>query len=143
MYLDDFADEILPVSDCSPQGWANWLADADPEWGRDTAAKDGDTFNASVTRYEADIIARRVNGAWTFSREPAGVQLLACRFGPGLGWSAEHIVGSMDELRQWFTDNDDFLENVEHVAVGYAEPPVMARFNMTPEGPTLALEPIA
>jgi hypothetical protein len=143
MYLVDFADEVMPVTDCTPQGWAKWLAGPDREWGRDTAAQDGDAFRASMTRYEADIIARRVGGAWAFSREPAGAQLLACRFGPGLGWSAEHIVGSMDELRQWFADNNDFCDDVEYVAVGFEEPPAMARFHLTAEGPTLTLEPIS
>lgn len=143
IYLEDFTDEVLPTSDCSPQGWARWLAGPDRDWGRDTAASDGDSFKASVLRFEEDVIATRVGLAWTFSREPEGAQFFACRFGPGMGWAPDHICGTMDELRQWFIDNGDFCDDVEHVAVAYAEPDVMTTYRVTPDGPTLVLEPIA
>ena len=143
LYLDDFADEIMPVSDCSAQGWANWLAGPDAEWGRDEAAKDGDQFPASVMLMGPDIIATRSPDGWLFSREPeAAPTLLACRFAEGLGWSPESINGSMTDLRQWLVDNDEFCDAVEYVAIGYDQLPNMTTFRLIDGKPTLELEPV-
>jgi hypothetical protein len=143
IYLDDYADEVLPVTDCTPQGWANWLAGTDADWGRDAPAVDGDQFRASSTRFEADLIARRTADGWTFSRIPEGQPtFFACRYGPGLGWAPDAIVGSLDDLRQWLSDNGEDCADEEHVAVGYEMPPMMATFRMIDGKPSLTLEPV-
>lgn len=108
-YLADYSDEVVP---CEPSldGWAEWLSKPDVDWQRGTAANDGDTFLASATLWQHDIIAKCENGEWTLSRQPDGDAFVAARFGFGLGWSAEDILDSdpgtiLEYLRDYAEDD--------------------------------------
>jgi hypothetical protein len=123
-----------------PRVLAEWLSQPDSDWGRDEAAKDGDHFAASVLRFEADITARRGPDGWVLSREPGDCSLLAVRFGPGLGWSPEAIVYGEDmgaALREFLLEEAD-AGDVEHIAIGFDEPPVMLTYRADP--PRLSIE---
>jgi len=136
-YIDDYTDEVMP---CHPslEAWAEWLSKPDPEWHRYLAADDGQEFQASVLRFDEDIIATREGDEWTFSREPDGVALLAPRFGAGLGYDAETICGDFDELRALLDDNDAD-ENSELIAVAFDEPSVIVRYTLESGIPTLTV----
>jgi hypothetical protein len=140
-YLTKFADEILP---CDPtlEAWADWLSRPDEEWGCETAAKDGDTFEASVIRFEPDIIATRDGDQWSLSRSVGDSDFLAVRFGEGFGWSSDNIVYGDDmdaALIEWLTDAGDTCDEVEYVAVGVTEPRVRLRY-VAGECPVLHVE---
>jgi hypothetical protein len=123
-YIDDLTDEVMP---CEPtlEGWAAFLAAPDEEWNLEPAI-DGATFKTSVMRFDDDVIATRTASEdWALSSEPDGVALIAVRFGQGLGWSAENIVGDFDELRAWLKENEALCDDVEYIAVGFTEPAVV------------------
>lgn len=130
-YLDDYYDEVMP---CYPSlaAWAEWLSQPDEEWGRDQAASDGDTFGASVIEYVDDVIATRTPEGWTLSHEPADACLIAVRFGPGLGWDADSIVGDISGLIEHLDENDGGYGDVEHIAIGMKRPPVRLTFHAGP-----------
>lgn len=135
--LHDFSDEISP-HDGSLGGIAEFLAKPDEKWGRGQAASDGQSFKASAIAWQEDIIATRIGGVWSLSREPEHDAFLAVRFAEGLGWSFENIVDQDIEfdpeageykpkgdlksaLIRWLVDNDEYCEDIEYVAVGRHE----------------------
>ena len=131
-YLDSYSDEIVP---CDPtlEGWAAWLSEPSEGWGRDEAANDLDTFEASVLRWGADIVATRdADGVWSFSYLPEGASLVAVRYGRGMGWSADQIVGDVAGLAEWFEENDSGCDDVEYVAIGFEEPSVRLIYRTDP-----------
>lgn len=110
-YLNDFSDESVP---CEPSlaGWAEWLSKPDSNWHRDTEAKDGETFSASATVWQDDIIATCSDGEWSLSRQPLPNAFVAARFGAGLGWSAEDILDSdeaaiLEYLKDYASDDGE------------------------------------
>lgn len=137
-YLDRWADEIIPC-ETTLEAWAAWLSKPDPEWNRKRAAMDGETFTASRIQWAADIIAtRRPSGkSYELAIGPdcgdvANASVIAVRFGFGLGWSPENIVGDLDELRDFLGDPDNGAEETEYVAVGYRLPPVRLLYKADP-----------
>ena len=146
-YLDEFTDEIMP---CMPTlaAWADWLSRPDPEWRPDAAAADGTRYAATVLRWEEDVVVRRDGDGWAFSRDVPDAALVAVRFGQGLGWDSENIIGGRigdditTSLRSWLKENDEYLEDVEYVAIGMAEPDVVLVYRAGPP-PALILAPIA
>lgn len=139
-YLTDFADEVSPVNDATLPSWAAWLSKPDADWGRDAATSDGATFAASVTRWLPDIIATRSADGWTLSRDPAGLDFAAVRFGPGLGWNAENILDecSRDAFLAWFRENDAICDDVEYIAAGISEPDVLLTYRAGPPATLVA-----
>lgn len=141
-YIDDYADEIMPC-DGTLEAWAAWLAKADRQWGRASAAADGSVFVASVVRFEADIVARRGADGWSLDRDPGDASLVAVRYGAGLGWSAEQILypnngePMREALLTWFAENEDDCDELEYVAVGFDEPKVSLTFHAA--GPSLSI----
>lgn len=137
-YLDDFVDEIMP---CSPtlEAWAEWLSKPAPDWSRTEAAADRSTFNASILRFEEDIVATKGADGWTFSRPfPEEPGLVAARFGAGMGWSPENIIypdhGQTWEeaVRAFLDDEENDTEPVEHIAIAMDEPSVVLMFKHDP-----------
>jgi len=142
-YLEDYSDECLPC-DASLDAWAAWLAKPDPDWNRSEPAKDDAQFRASVTRFEQDIVATRGPDGWSFSRNPAGIDFLAVRFGEDLGWAPPNIIEGPDmeqALRDWFAENGKFCEDREFIAVGYDEPDVVVTYHAGPP-PRLSVTPL-
>jgi len=135
-YLSQYADEVLP---CDPtlDGWAAWLSQPDPAWGRDMAAVEGDHFDASVMRFAPDIIATKTADGWVLSRAPTDVDFLAVRFGPGLGWSPEDIVWGEDMAQALRDHLAECGGDEEYIAVGIKEPTVLLTF---PPGPPPRLD---
>lgn len=134
-YLSDFLDETMPC-DGTLEGWARWLSRPDEDWGRGAPADEGQVFDGSAFRWHEDIIATREGGLWSLSREPGETQFIAVRFGPGMGWSADNIVTEnmafvegeykatetmAEALLHWLSDNDEFCDDIEYVAVGENE----------------------
>lgn len=142
-YIEDFSDEVVPC-DCTPEGWAEWLSKPDEGWERYEPAKDGERFKADVTRYGDDIVVSlRSDGIPALSFRPERASFFALRFGPGLGWDAENIIGySLDDLDGWLIDPDNLrsLDDGDHIAVGYEEPAVMLVYHA--DGPRISIEPI-
>lgn len=142
-YIDDYSDEHVPC-DCTLAGWAEWLSKPDMEWRRRKAAQDGSRYQASVTRFEDDIIARRTaGGEWIFSRDPSQYDFLAIRWGPGLGWDPDNIIWGEDmavALREWFAENAGCCDDEEFVATGMNEPNVTLVYHAGPPA-TCAVEP--
>lgn len=141
-YLDDFTDELMPCG-TSLSEWATWLSKPDEDWHRDAAAKDGEHFKSSVTRWQQDIIARRdAAGAWSFSAPiPVGATTVAVRFGQGLGWDPDNIIWGEDmqaALASWFAENEQFCDDEEFIAIGMPEPEVMLVYRSDP--PRLLVE---
>lgn len=136
-YIEDFTDEVMP---CYPslEGWAKWLSAPDAEWGRDEVAADGDTFTADVIEYVEDVIATRTADGWSLSHEPEGASLVAIRFGPGMGWSSDNMVGDVASLIEHLTENDIDMDDVEHVAIGMDRPSVRLIYRADP--PRLIVE---
>ena len=141
-YITEYSDEVVPC-DCTLDGWAQWLSKPDPEWGRDEAAVPGESFAASVTRFEDDIIATHDGDGWTLSRDPGDADFIAVRFAAGLGWPPEAIVypegdeTMADALRLWLEDNGDATDSPENVAVGYNEPDVVLTYRTIGGNPSL------
>lgn len=60
---------------------------------------------------------------------------MAVRFGEGLGWDPENIIWGEDmmtALREWFTENDAFCEDVEFVAIALSAPKMIATYHAAP-----------
>lgn len=140
-YIDDYSDEVVPC-DCTLAGWAQWLSKPDPQWQRDRAANNGETFKASVLRFAADVVAtKQEDGSYAFSHEPGDdAALIAVRFGPGLGWDPDNIFSDFAQLRDAMNDEGemgdfygaDCFDDVEHIAVGFNEPDVVLTFHVGP-----------
>lgn len=128
-YLSDFSDESCP---CEPtlEGWAEWLAKPSEEWGRAAPEADGKTFTAYVLRFQEDVIATPKDGEWRLSRDIAGLDFLAVRFGPGLGWSADDIVSDETELRDYLADCGE--DGEINIAAAVSEPKVTVTFHAGP-----------
>jgi hypothetical protein len=134
-YLDDFADEIMPC-EWTLESWAAWLSKPDLAWHRPEPAKDGQQFACTAQREMPDIIATRCGVDWSFSREVnEGCTLMAVRYGEGLGWAADNIIWGEDmmaALRESFTENDAFCEDVEFVAIALCAPKMIATYHAAP-----------
>ncbi|MEO5605575.1 MAG: hypothetical protein ABIR02_08185 [Novosphingobium sp.] len=117
-YLTDFTDEIVPC-DCTLAGWAAWLAAGDADWDVEPA-RDGQLYEGSAILFGEDIIATCRDGEWSLSRELAGEQFVAVRFGSGQGWSAEDLIDPdsqlLDHFREYAQDDGQV-----HIAVGMVE----------------------
>lgn len=136
-FLDDYLDEVAPCAS-TLDGWAQWLSKPDESWEHDIPA-DGAVFTGSAILWQDDIVATRVSGSWSLSREPAGEDFVAVRYAAGAGWSADNIIypgcafasgpGSdivptqtmAEALLVWLADSDDCCDDVEYVAVGTQE----------------------
>lgn len=135
IYIDDFTDEVLP---CLPtlEGWAAWLSAPSEAWQRDRAANDGEQFKASVVRWQDDIVATRAGGEWNLSSPiPREATVVAVRFAPGLGWSAENIISGEDTgaaVIEWLNDMNIACDDEEHIAIGFDEPATMLTFRADP-----------
>lgn len=124
-YISEHSDEMLP---CVPtlEGWAEWLSKPDEQWQHEIPA-DGENFEAYAILFHDDIIARKVDGDWTFSAIPGDEAFVAVRFAKGLGWQADNIIGCWDgetmeqALRTWFAENDADRETEEYIAFGTNE----------------------
>lgn len=136
--LVDYCDEIEPHNG-TLEGIASWLSKPDKNWHRDSAARPGDTFEASALNFDADIIAtRHAGGEWTFSRDPSGYDFLAVRWGEGLGWDPDAIIWGDDmavALREWLAENSDV--GCEFVAAGNDENDLVITFH---EGPRCTVD---
>ncbi|WP_010184759.1 hypothetical protein [Sphingomonas sp. PAMC 26605] len=138
-YLEDYSDEIIP---CDPtlDSWAKWLSKPDHEWHRPQSAADGASFKASVLRMSAtDLVATRTDDGWAFDRDITP-DFIAVRWGRGMGWDADSIVGDMDELRTWLDENSDGDNRVENIAFGWNEPDVLVIFHA--DGPRCTVESV-
>jgi hypothetical protein len=132
--IDRWTDERSPC-DGSLEGWAHWLSRPDAEWGRDAPARDGDRFEAHVMRFEDDVVATRGPTGWSLDRPVAGADLVAVRWGEGLGWSEDNVVWGEDldrALLDWLAENDASCEDVEHVAVARSQPRAILTFRAGP-----------
>lgn len=136
-YLDEWLDEVVPC-DCTLEAWAEWLSKPDADWDRDAAANDGDTFPASVIRFEDDAIATKGPDGWVFDREPA-YDLLAVRFGQGLGWSPDNICDDWDAVRELLSEGGD-EDGPEYIAIGINEPDVIVTYRMVDGKPTCTID---
>ncbi|MDP3869140.1 hypothetical protein [Phenylobacterium sp.] len=109
IYLEDFTDEVMP---CAPtlEAWAAWLAKPDPEYTRDAAAEDGETFKAYVDYVLGDVrVDRDGDGALTFTPPPpTGAEIFAKRHHEGgEGWDAEYMAETPEDALDCL-DADDF-----------------------------------
>lgn len=138
-YIEDYSDEIVPC-DCTLEGWAAWLAKPEEGWGRDEAAADGDRFKAYVTSFGDDIVlSTDADGKPVLSYRPERANFFALRWGAGLGWDADNIIGdSLDMLEDWLTENPDDWSDDDRIAVGFDEPEVMLVYHA--DGPRMTVE---
>ena len=102
-WLCDYSDEITP---CAPTlaATAQWLSQPDLQWGRETAAQEGQRFAAIV----ADVVwIGGVYGGDRFEYDtppPKNYRTAALCEYPDGGWSAEDLVDA-DHLTDLLTDN--------------------------------------
>ncbi len=136
IYLDDYTCEMQP---CDPtlEGYAALLAaGGNEDWPNVAIPKDGQTFTGSALVWKPDIIATRLGGKWSLSRNPDDNDFVAVRFGEGLGWYPDHIIyqemGLVDgeytqtetmaeALLRWFEENDPCCDDTEFVAVAESQ----------------------
>lgn len=143
-YLSDYADEVMP---CQPtlESWAQWLAGPDPEWGRDEAARPGDTFEATTMVRHANITVRiGETGVEVLSQPPASADFFAVAPGFG-GWDAEcsgetpaQALGADSDLaqaRDWYGDDP-----VELACCTQSSVPIRLRFDIQDGKPVLIVE---
>lgn len=104
-WLDEFDDESLPC-DCTLEGWAEWIAAADPDdgWYRTRPAQDGEVFTAhAATRTNHTVTI--AGGVMSFTPElPADWEALALCFYEGSGWDAENFAEDMQTFREIVED---------------------------------------
>lgn len=100
-WLDDFADEVVPC-DCTLEGWAEWIAAADPDdgWWRSRPATDGEVFKAeSATRTNHTVTL--ADGVMLFTPAlPDDWDALALCYHEGRGWHAENFAEDMQSFRE-------------------------------------------
>lgn len=133
-YLNNFADEILPVNAPTLDAWAAWLSKPDEDWDRAEPTADGTPFLATVYVEHDDIVATRGPDGWSLSREPDGLDFAACRWGPGLGWDVDNILDAAtgDAMRDWLRANDRHCDDVEYFAVATSEADVPLMYRAGP-----------
>ena len=137
-YIDDYADEIMPC-DSTLEAWADWLSKPDADWSRDEPTADGSSFQVSILRWGADIVATRAqDGTWSFDRDEPDATFHALRFGPGAGWDADAIVDGLNGVREHFAEYPDSYGPIEYIAVGFDEPQVRYVYRSDP--PRLVIE---
>ncbi len=141
-YIDQFSDEVLP---CAPtlEAWADWLSKPSEEWNRPAAANDGDRFAVSVLRMGDDVELRVADdGKIELSHRPEGASFFAIRYGPGMGWDPDTIMGDASMVDDWLADefNAAVVDDGDLVAVGYDEPDIMVVYHA--DGPRLTIEPV-
>lgn len=134
-YVDKYTDEVVPC-DTTLEAWAVWLAA--PDLDLLAPALDGDVFSISAMRFDEDIVARRNDGKWRFSRMPDGADFLAVRFGPGMGWDGDSIIfcgGPMGSalIDHMLASEDQFDDGEDvHIAVAVNLPACKAVFRAGP-----------
>lgn len=154
IYLSDWSDEVMP---CKPtlQGWADWLAAPDADWGRPEAAKDGDSFGAHTLLVLANAPYRVTDAGVELPELPAEATEAFVRFdGPESGWN-------VDDSTYRGANHPDTPEGFRHDVIGliaglhmppYGEgdtgyvalvtsgPGLRIRFNLTADGPRCTIE---
>lgn len=117
LYLDDFADEVLPndLVSLTPEGWAKWLGkggDDEREGGggwQCPIPDDGEEFTGWETTFLEDIrFEVLADKKVALSRGiETDADFAAIRFGPGLGWSPEDILNPDESLSSQIADRID------------------------------------
>lgn len=96
VYLDDFSDEVMP---CAPdlEAWAQYLhlgTEDDPG----PHAKHGEEFKGSVVELLDNVVAERDGSGWRVNYRPQTATQYALRYGPDLGWDADTLQSTVDEV---------------------------------------------
>lgn len=117
-YLSDYCDEVMPCAP-TPEAWAKWLSEGDGQFGHDTPAEDGATFDAYAMDVRAHEMRRGDDGLWKLPPDikPGFTMMAICQWGDG--WDAEDVVedesGLIEALStEWFDQTKQI-----NIAVGY------------------------
>ena len=147
IYLDDYTCEMQP---CEPtlEGYAAFLSGGgNSGWPVPDVPENGQTFTGSALAWKPDIIATRLGGKWSLSRNPGEDDFVAVRFGEGLGWSPDNIIyeemgmvegeytqtETMTEaLMRWFEENDEHCDDTEFVAVAESQDGLLFEYRSEP-----------
>ena len=117
-YPDDFTDEVMP---CNPtlEGWAEWLANPDGEFGRTEPAQPGESWRGGAFEVVSITATYTAGRGWALDRtlteaEATRAQGVYIRFGEGLGWDPELSADTVAEALELCRAEDGA---VEHLAV--------------------------
>lgn len=144
-YLTDYSDEINP---CEPtlEGWANWLAAGDPDWGPGLEpAKDGDTFDcATLTIFAWQKYLTNSEGDWT-PQGPVPEHDFAAIVADdqAIGWGPDEILwqSNVEEGLAEYSQLTSEDEGEAWVCFGREnKTPLVATFHA--DGPTVTVEEV-
>jgi len=116
LYLNDFVDEIMPC-DPTPEGWATWLSEPDPDWDRLEATPTATEFDGHEVTYRYISYILRGTAIHWYEPLPESWSTAAPAFGHGLGWNPDDIAIDMEELRAAILDGDDGTPGVAAFAI--------------------------
>lgn len=131
-YIEQWTDETMPC-DASLQGWANWLAGPDEDWGRPEPEVSGAMFKADKTTLTHLTILP--NGAGRYGPPIECPPHDFCAIWQGSGWDVEDVHESLDGLIEAANDPEWGHEGDLDVVFGKSVGDVMVRFERTDEGP--------
>lgn len=102
-YVNDFTDEVMPVSSATLEAWAEWLAQPAPEWNRAAGFESGAMFAISVASVvEIDCVSTADGWRYDRSLDATGPHDLNgpayfLRNGSGGGWWPENSGNTIAE----------------------------------------------